>query len=103
MRGGEIVGDTPYATEAARVLAEARKGAVAPPSAQARESAIAALAAAMGDRGRARGRRRVVGLVGLAAAAVVLVALGVTGRRGYLTPPSGEATVVASEVGAGAL
>jgi ferric-dicitrate binding protein FerR (iron transport regulator) len=89
------VGDTPYATEAARILAEARKGPVAPPSAQARESAIAALAAAMGD--RKRGRRRVGWL---AAAAAVLAAAGLSGWR-YLAP-AGEATVVATSVSEGA-
>jgi ferric-dicitrate binding protein FerR (iron transport regulator) len=91
------VGDTPYAFEAAKVLAAVREGGVAPPSAQSRESAIAALAATMGDRRRAQRQRRAVGLFVAAAAGL---ALGLVGVRRLSV--EGVTTVVATQVGAGA-
>jgi ferric-dicitrate binding protein FerR (iron transport regulator) len=93
------VGDTPFATEAARLLSAGRDVTVPPPSGQSRENAIAALAAAMGDRRRANRQRRVVAL---AAAAAVVVALGVLGAQRLSGPVQGGATVVATQVGQGA-
>jgi ferric-dicitrate binding protein FerR (iron transport regulator) len=93
------VADTRYASEAARILAEARSGAVPPPSAQSREQAIAALAAAMGDRRQVRRQRRVAGL---AVAAAAGIGLGLAGLRQLSTPAAPVTTVVATEVGAGA-
>jgi ferric-dicitrate binding protein FerR (iron transport regulator) len=92
------VGDTRYATEAARILAAARGGAVAPPSADSREKAIAALASAMGERRRLRWQGRVSAIAVAAAAAI---ALGVEGVR-FFMPAEGSTTVVATEVGTGA-
>jgi ferric-dicitrate binding protein FerR (iron transport regulator) len=93
------VGDAPYAFEAAKVLAAARSGTVAPPSAQSRENAIAALASAMGERRRVQRQRRVAGL---AAAAGALIALGVGGLRHFSPPVEETTTVVATQVGPGA-
>jgi hypothetical protein len=93
------VGDTRYASEAARILAAARAGAVAPPSAESREQAIAALAAAMGDRRHVQRQRRTVGL---AAAAAAVIGVGVAGVRSFEAPVASTTTVVATEVGAGA-
>jgi ferric-dicitrate binding protein FerR (iron transport regulator) len=92
------VGDTPYAFEAAKLLAAARQGKVASPSVESRESSIAALAAAMGDRRRVRWQRR---MAGMAAAAAAVIGLGLAGFR-QLSAPDEVVTTVATQVGPGA-
>jgi ferric-dicitrate binding protein FerR (iron transport regulator) len=89
------VGDTPYATEVAKVLSAVRTGAAAPPSAQAREAAITALTAAMRG-GRIRRRPRVVWL----AAAVVAMATGLAAWR--YVDGTGSVAMVTTQVGQGA-
>ena len=92
------MGDTRYTSEVARILAATRSGAVPPPTPQARENAIAALAAAMGDRQRARRQR----VMGLAVAAAVLFGVGLAGLQHLAAPGETSATVVATRVGPGA-
>jgi ferric-dicitrate binding protein FerR (iron transport regulator) len=82
----------------ARILAATRSGAVPPPTPQARENAIAALAAAMGDRQRARRQR----VMALAVAAAVLFGVGLAGLQHLAAPGETSATVVATRVGPGA-
>ena len=89
------MGDTPYATAVAKVLAVVRTGAAAPPSPEAREAAIAALTAAMCE-GRGRRRPRAVWL----AAAVVAMAAGFAAWR-YVAGPT-QVAMVTTRVGPGA-
>jgi hypothetical protein len=90
------VDDTRYAAAAAKILAASRVPAT-PPSVEARDTAIAALAAAMGDRRRGQHRQRVIWL---AAAAAVVLAVGAAGLR--LSNGGGAVTLTALRVGAGA-